>query len=98
MEPGFQGKGRGSSFINEYLLPFVRERGAETLSLFKNSEINREFYAKNGFEEFDAKEFRPYFILLIYSAMEEESLDSFIKKARGLSGLSKYTRAPSLSL
>ena len=54
---GVQGKGIGSRFLKEYLIPFVEQNGGETLSLFTNSEINRSFYQKNGFEEFDEKVF-----------------------------------------
>ena len=57
VDPGMQGKRVGSRFIKEYLIPFVQQNGGETLSLFTNSEINRAFYLKNGFEEFDKQEF-----------------------------------------
>ena len=39
------------------ILPYVKEHGGETLCLFTNSEINRTFYQKNGFEEFDQRFF-----------------------------------------
>jgi GNAT superfamily N-acetyltransferase len=52
-----EGKGIGSRFLNECIIPYVKEHGAQTLSLFTNSEINRKFYVKNGFEEFDEKHF-----------------------------------------
>ncbi len=55
--PGAEGKGVGSRFLNECIIPYVKEHGAETLSLFTNSEINRRFYRKNGFSEFDEKHF-----------------------------------------
>ncbi|MBQ9007994.1 MAG: hypothetical protein IJ088_01505 [Clostridia bacterium] len=35
----------------------MKRNGGKTLSLFTNSEINRVFYLRNGFEEFDATEF-----------------------------------------
>ena len=52
-----EGKGVGSRFLSECIIPFVKEQGAESLCLFTNSEINRKFYLKNGFEEFDEKHF-----------------------------------------
>ncbi len=55
--PDMEGMGVGSRFLNEWIIPYVKERGAETLSLFTNSEINRRFYGKNGFSEFDEKHF-----------------------------------------
>lgn len=57
VDSGVQGKGIGSRFLKECLIPLVEQNGGETLSLFTNSEINRLFYRKNGFEEFDTKEF-----------------------------------------
>ena len=51
------GKGIGSRFLQEKIIPFVREAGAETLSLFTNSESNCRFYEKNGFVRFDEKRF-----------------------------------------
>ena len=55
--PNAEGRGIGSRFLNEWIIPYAKERGAETLSLFTNSEINRKFYVKNGFSEFDEKQF-----------------------------------------
>lgn len=57
VDPGMQGKRIGSRFLKEYIIPYVEQNDGETLSLFTNSEINRSFYLKNGFEEFDIKEF-----------------------------------------
>lgn len=57
VDPKNEGKGIGSHFLNECIIPYAKEHGAETLSLFTNSEINRRFYAKNGFSEFDEKHF-----------------------------------------
>jgi len=57
VDPGVQGKRIGSRFLKEYLILLVEKNGGETLSLFTNSEINRAFYLKNGFEVFDTKEF-----------------------------------------
>ena len=50
-----EGKGIGSRFLNECLIPYVKDAGGETFSLFTNSEINCSFYEKNGFTIFDEK-------------------------------------------
>lgn len=57
VDPSCQGRGIGSRFINECIVPYVREHGGKKLSLFTNSEINKTFYFKNKFEEFDYREF-----------------------------------------
>ena len=57
VDPAYEGRGVGSRFLNECIIPYAKERGAEALSLFTNSEINRKFYGKNGFSEFDEKHF-----------------------------------------
>ena len=55
--PDRQGQGIGSAMLHDCIIPFVRERDGHTLTLFTNSEINRRFYAQNGFEEFDETSF-----------------------------------------
>ena len=52
-----EGRGVGSRFLNECLIPYARDAGGETFSLFTNSEANRRFYEKNGFSLFDEKRF-----------------------------------------
>lgn len=52
-----EGKGVGGCFLKEYLIPYVKEAGGETFSLFTNSETNRKYYEKNGFSLFDEKWF-----------------------------------------
>ena len=52
-----EGRGVGSRFLNECLIPYVKDAGGETFSLFTNSETNRRFYEKNGFSLFDEKQF-----------------------------------------
>ena len=52
-----EGKGIGSRFLNECLIPYARNAGGKTFSLFTNSEANRRFYEKNGFSLFDEKRF-----------------------------------------
>ena len=57
VDPSFQGKGVGSEFINDGIVPYVKNHGGEKLCLFTNSEKNKKFYEKNGFEVFDYREF-----------------------------------------
>ena len=57
VEPELEGKGIGSKMLKECVIPYVKMQGGESLCLFTNSEINRRFYTKNGFEEFHAQEF-----------------------------------------
>ena len=57
VEKARQGKGIGTRFIQEYIIPHVKENGGEVLCLFTNSEINRRFYDKNSFTLFDEREF-----------------------------------------
>lgn len=52
-----EGRGIGSCFLNEYIIPYVKAAGGEIISLFTNSEINCKFYEKNGFFLFDKKQF-----------------------------------------
>ena len=52
-----EGKGIGSRMIREGIIPYVKEHGGEALSLYTNSEINRRFYTKNGFQEFHEQHF-----------------------------------------
>lgn len=57
VEPEHKGQGLGSRMLRECILPYVKEHGGETLCLFTNSEVNRKFYQKNGFVEFDQRSF-----------------------------------------
>lgn len=50
-------KGIGSRFLQEYLIPYVKDQQAEGLCLYTNSENNRKFYQNNGFTEFDERYF-----------------------------------------
>jgi len=52
-----EGKGVGSRFLQEYIIPHVKEAGGEILCLFTNAEKNRRFYEKNGFTLFDERRF-----------------------------------------
>ena len=52
-----EGKGIGSRILQECVIPYVKDHGGETLCLYTNSEINRKFYTKNGFREFDEQFF-----------------------------------------
>lgn len=53
----YEGKGIGTRFLNECIIPHVQKAGGESLSLFTNSEPNRRFYEKNGFTLFDERRF-----------------------------------------
>lgn len=57
VDPHFEGQGIGSAVLREHIIPYVRKQGGEVLCLFTNSERNRKFYQKNGFEEFHAQQF-----------------------------------------
>lgn len=52
-----EGRGIGSRFLKEYLIPHVKAAGGEYLSLLTNSKINCRFYEKNGFSLFDKRTF-----------------------------------------
>ena len=52
VEPVYKGQGIGTKMLQECILPYVREHGGDTLCLFTNSEENRKFYQKTGFDEF----------------------------------------------
>ena len=43
-----EGKGIGSRFLNECLIPYVKDAGGETFSLFTNSEINCSFMKRTA--------------------------------------------------
>lgn len=57
VDPAAEGEGIGTRMLQECLIPYVLERGARELCLFTNSQINRRFYDKNGFVEFDERWF-----------------------------------------
>lgn len=57
VDPDFQRQGVGSRMLEECILPRAREMGGKDITLFTNSQENRQFYQKNGFTEFDAMEF-----------------------------------------
>ena len=52
-----EGRGVGSRFLKECLIPYAKDADGETFSLFTNSEINQRFYESNGFSLFDEKRF-----------------------------------------
>ena len=52
-----EGKGIGSAFLKECLIPFVKRANGEVLTLFTNSVANCKFYEKNGFSLLDEKKF-----------------------------------------
>lgn len=52
-----RGKQLGSKMLNECIIPHIKEQSIgtepETFITFTNTEINKKFYLKNGFTEFD---------------------------------------------
>ena len=57
VSPDRKGEGIGSRMLQECLIPYVKEHGGQKLCLFTNSQGNRQFYRKNGFTEFDERQF-----------------------------------------
>lgn len=53
VSPNYQGKNLGSQMIKDCIKPYIISNGGTELSLITNSEINCQFYIKNGFEEID---------------------------------------------
>ncbi len=53
VRPDRQRHGIGTKDIQEYMVPYVREKGGGTLSLITNSVGNTKFYGSNGFTCFD---------------------------------------------
>lgn len=47
-----QGQGLGSKIITDCIIPYIQKRDGGLLTLITNSQQNRLFYKKNGFEEF----------------------------------------------
>jgi GNAT superfamily N-acetyltransferase len=47
-----QGQGVGTRMFKECIIPYIQKRGGGLLTLITNTEQNRVFYKKNGFEEF----------------------------------------------
>ncbi|WP_394522681.1 GNAT family N-acetyltransferase [Lacrimispora sp. JR3] len=53
-----QGQGLGSKMLHDCIIPYIEKRGGGLLTLITNTEKNREFYKKNGFEEFHSMTIR----------------------------------------
>jgi len=49
VDPNNQGKGIGSDAINNFLIPFVKERNGNLITVTTNARQNINFYTKNGF-------------------------------------------------
>lgn len=47
-----QGQGLGSKMFEACIIPYIQRNGGGVLTLITNTEQNRVFYKKNGFEEF----------------------------------------------
>lgn len=54
VDKAYQGKGFGSKMINECVIPYITSKNGNEVVFITNSEINRKFYTKNGFKEFDS--------------------------------------------
>ncbi|WP_018142601.1 GNAT family N-acetyltransferase [Alloscardovia criceti] len=52
VDPSMKGAGLGSSMIKDCLIPYVKENSGKELTLITNTQANRKFYTKNGFDEF----------------------------------------------
>ncbi|AIQ54848.1 GNAT family N-acetyltransferase [Paenibacillus sp. FSL R7-0331] len=50
---GFQGKSLGSTLFNNFLFPYISERGGGRITLVTHTELNKRFYCKNGFKVFN---------------------------------------------
>ena len=48
-----KGQGIGSKMLHDCILPYIAKNGGGLLTFNTNEEVNRTFYKKNGFEEFD---------------------------------------------
>ena len=57
VDRSMEGKGIGSRMLKECIIPYAKEMGAGTLCLYTNSEINCRFYEKNGFRQFENREY-----------------------------------------
>ena len=53
-----KGQGIGSRMLNDCIRPYIQFHGGGLLMLITNSEKNRAFYQKNGFEEFDVNGYK----------------------------------------
>jgi len=49
VEQEHQGKGVGSDAINNFLIPFVKEKNGNLITVTTNAKNNVDFYTKNGF-------------------------------------------------
>ena len=66
VDPEFQGDGVGTSFLQDGIIPVIKDHGGHELCLFTNSMENRLFYKKNGFECF-AEQYYTYMCKLLGS-------------------------------
>lgn len=55
--PEHKGQGIGTRFLQDGILPYVRAKGGQKLTLVTNSESNRRFYQKLGFAPFHEQVF-----------------------------------------
>ncbi|RPK05451.1 hypothetical protein BSBH6_02153 [Bacillus subtilis] len=45
---------------SKMIIPFISKSGGGTLALITNTDLNRSFYKKNGFEEFSESRIRRF--------------------------------------
>lgn len=55
VDNSMKGCGLGSGMLQDCLIPYVQKQGGQELTLITNTEGNRKFYAKNGFQEFSQR-------------------------------------------
>ncbi len=52
VDSSLKARGLGSAMLNDCLVPYISQHGGRDFTLITNTELNRKFYAKNGFREF----------------------------------------------
>ncbi|MDO4477566.1 MAG: GNAT family N-acetyltransferase [Lachnospiraceae bacterium] len=57
VDPPYQGKGVGSGMMRDCFIPYIKAQGGKGMTLFTNTEYNREYYRRKGFKEFDERFF-----------------------------------------
>lgn len=55
VDDSLKGHGLGSGMLQDCLIPYIQKHGGEELTLITNTEGNRKFYKKNGFQEFSER-------------------------------------------
>ncbi|MGY3743453.1 GNAT family N-acetyltransferase [Leuconostoc inhae] len=55
VRPGYQGQHIGSRALTDFVIPYVKSKGAQSLSLITNTQNNVTFYQKNNFKITDER-------------------------------------------